>query len=455
MNTNRRNFLKNSSAVLGSVSTSMYFTSALNAQQSDSPNERLTFGGIGVGDRWASIQRPMGRSGRLNGVGGEAMQVGDYVSVCDVDGERKARGREITGGKAEMYDDYRKLLERNDIDAVTIITPDHWHTRIALAALQAGKDVYCEKPLTLTIDEGKLICKAVKETGRVFQVGTQQRSEFGQQFLKAVAIAKSGRLGDIRKVTVAIGGAPASGPLKVEPVPSHLNWDMWLGQAPLVEYIPRRSHYEFRWWYEYSGGKMTDWGAHHIDIAQWAMGLDDTGPVEIEPVAVEHPVPLKAGYPTADNQYNTASSFNIRCKFENGAELIVRDTAQDDLGFDNGIMIEGSKGRIFVSRGRLTGAAVEDLASNPLPEDALIKLCKGKQPGNQMGNFAECVKDRGQTISDVFSHHRAMTTCHLCNISIRLGRVLKWDPVAEQILGDDEANGWQSREQRKGYELEA
>ena len=452
MSNNRRDFLKTSSAVVGTLASSMYFPGLTLAQDSKSPNERLSFGGIGVGDRWASMQRPVNREGRLNGVGGEAMKVGDYIAVCDVDAERKVRGREITGGKAEMYDDYRKLLERNDINAVTIITPDHWHTRIALAALQAGKDVYCEKPLTLTIDEGKLICKAVKESGRVFQVGTQQRSEFGQRFLKAVAVAKSGRLGDIKKVTVAIGGAPKSGPLESAPVPTHLNWDMWLGQAPLVDYIPRRCHYEFRWWYEYSGGKMTDWGAHHIDIAQWAMGLDETGPVEIEPVAVEHPVPMKNGHPALANEYNAATSFNIRCKFENGAELIVRDSARD-IGFDNGILIEGTDGRIFVSRGRLTGDAVEGLETNPLPEDAFTKLCKGKQPGNQMVNFAECVKDRGQTISDVFTHHRAMTTCHLCNIAIRLNRTIRWNPVEEQIVGDNEARSWQSREQRKGYEL--
>jgi predicted dehydrogenase len=404
------------------------------------------------------------------------MRHADCVAVCDVDSEHAAKGKtkaleaNARSGRerqVEVYEDYRKLLDRKDIEVVTIVTCDHWHTKIAIEAMKAGKDVYCEKPLTLTIDEGKQIIKVLKETKRVFQVGTQQRSEFSAnrnsvptQFLVAIALCHAGRLGDIRRVRCEINGAPKSGEIPKAPVPSNLNWDMWLGQAPMTDYLQgdpstqarypqSRTHYEFRWWYEYSGGKMTDWGAHHVDIAQWACGMDNSGVVSIEGTAT-HPVPLENGMPTQSNRYNAATNFDITGKFANGVELKIGSEGE------NGITIEGSKGTIFVSRGALRdveGTIVASLKDSPLPEDAITKLCKGKKPGNHMANFFECCKDRSLPISDVATHHRAMTTCHLANIAIRLGRKLTWNPQTEQIVGDDEANKWQKREQRKGYEI--
>jgi hypothetical protein len=204
---------------------------------------------------------------------------------------------------------------------------------------------------------------------------------------------------------------------------------------------------------------MTDWGAHHIDIAQW--GLDQLGegqgPTEIIPVEAVHPVPFKDGYPELDDQYNAATQFRVKVMFPGGVEMQVRHSC-NELGFDNGIMFEGTKGRFLVNRGKLVGKPIEELKDNPLPEDALIKAYNGKVPGGNnahMRNFFECIKTREQPISDVFTHHRAMTTCHLCNIAIRLDRPLKWDAKGEQIVGDDQANLWQRREQRKGYEIEA
>jgi predicted dehydrogenase len=360
--------------------------------------------------------------------------------------------KNIAGGKSEIYEDYRQLLDRKDVDVVTISTPDHWHTRIALAALRAGKDVYCQKPLTLTIDEGKLLCRVVKETGRVLQVGTQQRSENNNMFLKAIAICHQGRIGKIQKVTCAIGGAPRGQRFKKQSPPAGLNWDLWLGQAPLVDYIPQRCHADFRWWYEYSGGKLTDWGAHHVDVGQWGLGMEESGPESVEVVAAEHPVPYEKGWPTVDDTFNAAVTFDIKVMFAGGAEMRIRDDAKD-LGFDNGIMFEGEKGRIFVNRGKLTGQAVDDLKDNPIPDDVLIKLRKGKRLDSHMGNFIECCRDRSVPVSDVWSHHRILTTCHLANIAMRLNRSLKWDPQSEQIIGDNEANAWQGREQRKGYEV--
>ncbi|MEZ6065386.1 MAG: Gfo/Idh/MocA family oxidoreductase [Planctomycetaceae bacterium] len=361
----------------------------------------------------------------------------------------------------DVYEDYQKILERDDIDVVTIVTPDHWHSKIAIEAMRAGKDVYCEKPLTLTINEGKQIVKVLKETGRVFQVGTQQRTEMGRRFLGAIALLRSGRIGDVRKVVCDIGGAPTCGSIPLAEVPKGLNWEKWQGQAPLRDFRFKeggrwgnsRCHYEFRWWYEYSGGKMTDWGAHHVDIASWALGMGDSGPSTVEGLMVEHPVPFENGMPMEDDRYNTASKFDIQVMYPNGVEMhIVSNSPQG-----NGILFEGTKGSFHVSRGDLKdveGDAVASLKDAPLPEGAIAEVYGKQVPGSHMENFINCIGDRSLPVSDVYSHHRAMTTCHLANISIRLGRKLQWDPSTEQIVGDDAANQWLGREQRKGYEID-
>lgn len=440
----RRTFLQTTAAGAAFAASQPYFFSGLaraDEEKANESNDRPLVGCIGTGSRW-------------DAVGPAAMEFGDCVAVCDVDQRHAAKAKEVVkdrqGKDADVYEDYRKVLDRKDIDVVVIVTPDHWHSKIAIEAMKAGKDVYCEKPLTLTIEEGKQIIQVLNETNRVFQVGTQQRSEMGNRFLMAVALIHAGRLGKVHKVDMAIGGAPQSGPLETATPPSHLNWDMWLGQAPLVDYIPRRCHYEFRWWYEYSGGKMTDWGAHHVDIAQWAIGMENTGPLSVKGIHAEHPVPFENGHPLQDNAYNTATRFQVDCQFPDDILVSIHDTTDR---FDNGIYFEGEKGNLFVSRGRLSGSAVEEMRESPLPDDALTKLYRGR-PGNHMRNFFECIKTRELPISDVYTHHRAMTTCHLANIAIRLGRPLTWDPETEQIVGDDEANAWQSRPQRKGYEVE-
>ena len=422
---NRRQFLQTSAAAAAGLTAPYWFTGRLAA--AGSKNDRPIVGCIGTGSRWTG--------GLVRGI----RRYGDIVAVCDVDRKHAERGKEKAGGKADIYLDYRKLLDRDDVEVVSIATTDHWHTKIAIDAMKAGKDIYCEKPLTLTIEEGKQICKVLEQTGRVFQVGTQQRTEMGQRFLKAVAMIRDGRIGKVRRATCAIGSAPTGGPFRVMRVPPELNWEMWLGQAPLVEYTEKRCHYEFRWWYEYSGGKMTDWGAHHVDIAQWGMGAEHTGPVSVEGTAT---------HPDVENGYNTATEFFVTCKYKDGAELIIRHDT------DNGILFEGERGKFFVSRGSIRGKPVEELADNPLPDDAIEKLYGGK-PTSHMANFFECVKSRKQPISDVFTHHRSVSTCHLANIAIRLGRKLTWDPDAQQIVGDSQAQAWQSRPQRKGYEIVA
>jgi predicted dehydrogenase len=405
----------------------------------------LNFLAIGVGGRGSSDALAASRYGHV-------------VACCDVDSAqidaflgKLAKGQT---SKPDQYKDYRKALERKDIDAVTIGTPDHWHTPILLAALQAGKDVYCEKPLTLTIDEGKRICRAVRESKRVVQVGTQQRTEFAQRFLKAVAIARSGRLGTRLHATCSIGAGPVGGPFPVLDPPPALDWDFWLGQAPKVPYAKARSHSTFRWWFEYSGGKMTDWGAHHIDIAQWALGVENTGPMEIQgegvlPSGRDAALAALRGEnraPGAPNSYNTATTFKIELKYASGTSITVQD------GPDNGIRLAGSSGQIWVSRKELTGDAVSESARL---DEEVLKLYRGKAPATHMKDFVDCVQDRTLPVSDVFTHHRSVTTCHLCNIALVLGRKLKWDPDREDFVGDAEASALCSRKQRGVYGIEA
>jgi predicted dehydrogenase len=462
----RRQFLGQSAGVVGGALAAPYFLTSARAQdaQSEAPSDRPVIALIGCG-------------GQGRGDMGQAMRFADVAAVCDVDTGRLAEGlRDASGGRrrrrrgggqgqsrtVDQYDDYRRVIERNDIDAVIIGTPDHWHTKIAIEAMQNGKDVYCEKPLTLTVEEGQLIGAAVKKYDRVFQVGTQQRSDFGQLFLIATALVREGRIGKVNKVTCAIGTGPTSPEVPVAEVPKELNWDMWLGQAPKVDFRQQsgngpdgrplryfsRGHYEFRWWYEYSGGKLTDWGAHHVDIATWALGLEKTGPSSLKVVQRKMPVPFEKGWPTQDDRYNTPQEFEVLASFPGVEMTIIHDTADG-----NGILFEGDKGRFHVNRERIKGRPFEELKETPLPEDALVKVYKGKQPTGHVENFFNCIKSREEPISDVFSHHRALSTCHLANIALRLDREIKWDPAAEKVIGDDEAQSFTRREQRKGFEI--
>ncbi|MCA9029299.1 MAG: Gfo/Idh/MocA family oxidoreductase [Planctomycetaceae bacterium] len=461
----RRDFLKTGSLAAAAGAMLPYWFSSpgltLAQEAAKSPNERLTVGCIGTGSRWG--QDPY-----------RVSQYGDFVALSDADAnhlqsakDRVVRDQKKNGrpGEVETHEDYRRVLDRKDIDTVVIVTTDHWHSKIAIEAMQAGKDVYCEKPLTLTIHEGKQIIKVLEETNRVFQVGTQQRTEMGRRFLQAIAMIRDGRIGDVQKVTCDIGGSTDSGALPVVDVPEGLNWELWLGQAPLVDYRSgtneqssnkgypaSRCHYEFRWWYEYSGGKMTDWGAHHVDIAQWAIEQNGPGqgPKRVIPVMAEHPVPFENGMPTMDDRYNAATKFDVQVDFVNGVEMHIVSNSQNG----NGILFEGTKGRFHVSRGSMRGKPAEDLANNPLPEGALEAVYGGPLPQTHQENFVDCIKTRKKPVSDVWSHHKAMCTCHLANIAIRLNKTLEWDAQTEMVTNDEQGRMMQAREQRKGYEIE-
>ncbi|MFN4920908.1 MAG: Gfo/Idh/MocA family protein [Planctomyces sp.] len=427
--------------------------SALRAAGYRSPSDRPVFATIGLRNQGVTITS-------------KSTQFADFAALADVDStvlEANLQGLEKAQKKRpDGYSDYRRILDRKDIDAVMIATPDHWHTKISVEAMLAGKDVYCEKPLTLTIDEGKLIEKIVQQTGRVFQVGTMQRTESDQRFLQAVALVKHGRIGTVKRITCGINGMEPSPVIPEAPVPAGLDWDFWLGPAAQVPYralpelrqgygggVPLFSncHYSFRNWHEYSGGKLTDWGAHHVDIACWAIGATDTGPSKITPVKYKLPVEYKDGHPQAADQYNAATEFLIRAEMPNNVELLITSEG------DNGILFEGTSGRFFVNRGKITGAPVEELKTKPLPENAIEEVYGGKVSANHTANFIEAMQSRKQPISDVWSHNRMLEICHLSNIAMRLGRELRWDPQTRDIIGDAQASAFLSRESRKGYEI--
>jgi len=456
---NRRRFLRSTTGIAAAGAMVPYWLTgqAARANEWKSKNDRPHVGAIGVG-------------GRGSGVTAEASRFGEVVAVCDADLAHAERAKAAYDGKPDVYQDYRELLDRKDIDVIINGTPDHWHTIINVAACKAGKDVYTEKPLTLTIDEGKVLSKVVKETGRVVQVGTQQRSV--PHFRLACELVRNGRIGKLRHVTVMLPfWSTKGGPFTQQPVPPSLNWDLYQGQAPERPYHPMRTHFNFRWWFEYAGGIITDWGQHHMDIAHWGMDMEASGPLSVE---------AKAFFPNQGRPdcFNNPDRFVARMKYPGDIDLlylVVRDDKylqsmeQGDIPEDadaelfvgvpaeivsekrNGIMFTGDEGHVFVNRGGAYGKPVEELKENPLPEDR-IRLYESN---DHMGNFFACVKTRKKPVSDVETQHRTITPCHLGNIAIRLGRRIQWDPGTEQIVGDEEANAWLSREQRAPYLLRA
>ncbi|GHT19292.1 NADH-dependent dehydrogenase [Planctomycetales bacterium] len=426
--------------------------------KAQSANDKIRIGLIGAGGM-GSIDAML------------AAPFGQLVAVADADTQQAKKFNQTHGGKLAVYQDYRKLLENKDVDVVIQGTPDHWHSKINIDAMRAGKDVYGEKPFSLTIDEGKQVCKVVKETGRVFQTGTQQRS--GKDFQTAVELVRNGRIGKLQQVIVALPWCIMSGgPFAVQPIPPTLDWDLYQGQAPVKPYYPQRTRSIFRWWYEYSGGIATDWGNHHIDVAHWGMDAEHSGPLSVEgrgifpndgkPDCFNTPDRLYSEMKYADDvsvyfyvvledQYRFGSMDAYpETTPEAKAWLWGKDYPEEmDNNKRNGVMFIGDKGRIFVNRGGLFGKAVEELKENPLPEDRW----KVKPSNNHMQNFFDCVRSRETPVASAEIEHRSVSACHLTNISIRLGRKIQWDPVKEEIVGDSEANALLKREQREPYRI--
>ena len=436
----RRSFIRRASATAAATGLPLWFVERELAHAEapkktvTSPNERplialIGCGGMGIGDAR------------------DARRFGDVVAVCDVDQQHIDRAVQTftKDGKAPAtFTDFRKLLEQNDIQAVINGTPDHWHSLINIGAAKAKKDIYSEKPLTLTIDEGKQVVKAVRDNKVVLQTGTQQRSS--QRFRMACELVRNGRIGKLKEVTVWLPAGLRGGPFEVKPVPSNLNWDFWQGQAPSHDYMPERCHSTFRNWFDYSGGTMTDWGAHHMDIGYWAVGLPAPVSVESKPLAT----PIPGGY-------TTFSEYEVKFTYANGVIFNVRTTADDSPfgavinkdGQRNGIRFEGADGWIWVNRDEIT-ATDRELIAKPLPEGAERLYFSN----DHKGNFFECMGTRKDPICDVEVGHRSASVCHLGAISLRTGKKLQWDPEKELFTGEhaDEANSYIAREMRKPYD---
>jgi predicted dehydrogenase len=409
-------------------------------------NERIVIGIIGIG---SPNSRALGLLGDLR----PHRQGVEIAAICDVDRRHRERAvQEVNrfndeagrrGRQVAQHEDYRDLLRNRDINAVIVAVPDHWHTIIYLAALRAGKDVYGEKPLTLTVDEGKALVRVARETRKIFQTGSQQRSD--ARFRQACELVRNGRIGRVQTVETRIGDNPIGGPFPVATVPDGLNWNFWLGQTPQVDYVARRCHYEFRWWYEYSGGKMTDWGAHHNDIAQWGLGMDSSGPTQVDVVRAVAP-------DRRANCYNCHPRFEVRYTYANGPEGAAGTILRCMSDGQNGIKFNGEDGKwIFVDRGHIE-ASDRRLLDDPLPANATRLYVSN----NHMGNFLQCVRSRREPICHAGVGHRSVTVCHIGNIAIRTGRRLRWNPETERFTADnsEEANRMLTRTMREPWDRE-
>jgi predicted dehydrogenase len=391
----------------------------------------------------------IGCGGRGRGVAGDARRFGTVVAVCDVDAKHAEDAAKQFGG-AKPYSDFRKLLEaEKDVSAIVNGTPDHWHTLVNLAALRAGKDVYSEKPLTLTIDEGKRLVAAVKASGRVLQTGSQQRSD--ARFRLACECVRNGRLGKLTKVTTILPAGPTGGPFKPSPVPKELDWEMWQGQAAATEFVKERSHVTFRFWTDYSGGTITDWGAHHNDIALWGMGQDRSGPTTVEAKRLDKPIP---------GGFTAPSEYEVTYTYATGVEhRCISTTANNYFGGKlrdpkpgerlHGVLFEGTDGWLYVTRGAIDASKKDVLNDKFGDKDIRLPVST-----DHMGNFFDCVKTRKQPVCDAEIGHRSASVCHLGGIALRLGRKLTWNPAKEEFEGDKEANGHVAREQRKPWTYE-
>jgi predicted dehydrogenase len=413
-NATRRTFLRYGVG----VSAALSFPAILRA--GDKPSERIRIGCIGVGNQ---------------GKGNLGAHIKNVVAVCEVDktrlAEAKARVEKSNGGTCAAYSDYRKLLDDSNVDAVVVTTPDHWHALITIDACAAGKDVYCEKPLTLTVAEGRAMVNAARRHKRIVQTGSQQRS--GKEFRQACELVRNGYIGKVHIIKVGLPGVNFSGPAVPDSTPpAELDYDFWLGPAPMKPYNQKHVHYNFRFFWDYSGGQMTNWGAHHLDIAQWGLGMDESGPVSIEGTAKYH----------KDRWYEVPESFDVVWTYANGVKIL---GGQAQKG---GTLFIGDKGTIHVNRGKIESDPADILKTKLAEKD--VHLYESK---SHHGNWLECIKSRKLPVCDVEIGHRSATVCHLGNIAIRSGRKITWDPSKEEILNDKDAAAMLSRPYRAPWKL--
>ncbi len=433
ISTSRRRLLKNAARIgAGAIAfPHVVPSSALSLAGTTAPSSRIVMGCIGVGGQgtrgmaggiWAPAGGFIGRS---------EVQV---VAVCDVNARNRDNARNIVNTKygnsdCAAYNDFRELLARPDIDALLIATGDRWHPLVSIAAAKAGKDMYCEKPISITIEEAKAMRKAMGRHGAVFQMGTQQRSSWSFRF--ACELVRNGYIGQVKTVTVGVGGPVGNREcnLPAEPVPDYLDYDMWLGPIP---WRPYNAAFVGGWmgYRDCSGGEMTNWGAHHFDIAQWGLGMDESGPVEI--------------IPPDGKDYKV-----LTYRYASGATVIRDpDRLQRECGQGNGVMFTGTEGKVAVWRYSLRTWPEQLIRQKIGPGEIHLHECD-----NHHTDFLRSVRTRSKSGSDIRIGCRSITVCHLGNIAYELGRPLRWDPVGEHFVNDPEAERLISREMRSPWHL--
>jgi predicted dehydrogenase len=383
----------------------------------------------------------MGRGNMSNFMGFPEVRV---VAVCDVDRNHLETARaaveahyaaDMESGVyrgCDAYHEFEELIARSDIDILSLALPDHWHSIPAILGARAGKDMYGEKPLSRTVTEGRAMVDAVTQYSRVWQTGSWQRSV--PHFRRACELVRNGRIGRVHRVLVGLPATPVAtrDPVPVRPVPEGFDYDRWLGPAPWAPYKPERCHFHFRWIRDYAAGMLSDWGAHHIDIAQWGLGTDRTGPVWFEG---------EGEFPTS-NLYDTAVNFRFTAGYPDGVEVVVTDQAP------LGTRFEGEHGWVFVNRGGLQTEPSRLVNERIGPGEIHLY-----ESANHIGNFLECVRHRGETATPIEVAHRSNSVANLGEIAMFLGRRLHWDPDRERFVDDDEANRMLSRSMRSPWRL--
>jgi predicted dehydrogenase len=436
--TSRRRFLKTASVL---VAPAIVPASVFGQSNRPAPSERVVVGCIGLGGQ--------GDRDMMGLMSDDRVQV---VALCDCDrgstNYERSWHRGLAPAKAKVEQryaaerqsgtykglfttgDFGELLARSDIDALTCSTPDHWHAAIVVAAARAGKDIYCQKPLSLTLEDGRAMVEAVRRYDRVFQCGSQRRSD--SRCRHACELVRNGRIGRVHTVYVGLPGGhsnPREGrSAEIMPVPPELDYEAWLGPAPRVPYTLDRCHWTFRWNLDYSGGQLTDWGAHFIDMAHWGMGTEHTGPVEIEG---------EGKFPPQGDLWNTATAFKIETRYANGVRMII--TSQG-----GGVRFVGDRGQVT-----LGGSEPKSIWESAIgPEETHLY-----QSDNHYKNFVDCVINRRRTAAPVDVAHRSISPAHLGNIAMKLGRKLTWDPTKEEFIDDNRANALRSRPYRSPWRL--
>ncbi len=429
MKATRRNFIKTAGFATGAAAAfpTIIPSSVLGA---DAPSKVLTVACVGVGGMGTSHVNQM-----------KSRKTVRIVAVADVDSVFAQNAvntinKQYGNKDCKTFGDFREVTRAKDIDLITVATPDHWHALTAIDAIRNGKDVYVEKPMTLTIREGQVLVSELRKHNRIGQLGTQQRSS--EKFRYAAELIRNGRLGKIEHIDVLIpaNNMYVGAEWKPETVPKGLDYDFWLGPAPYAPYTSQRTHYQFRYVLDTAGGQTTNWGAHYLDIAQWALGMDESGPVEVDGHGV---------FPTS-GLFTAPTRVDVRYKYANGVTMHMR--TRTDGVYDGNIIFCGSKGTLNVSRSKLKADPAAIL--NEKIGDDETKLYYSS---NHFSNWIDCVKSRKRTVSDLAIGHKTTNLCNIGNIVMQLQRKLKWDPVNEVFENDQMANRMLERPMRGPWSL--